>query len=475
MARRYRTKKLNAARSGLLSALTARAAALSSGAAKPEEKPVERYAKVMRAYFKREKFTVQEKVESDRVLFLGSIAGDMQPVDSFLFRVHVDEDIVQGFYCIPSHCPEKYRGEMARYCNRLSHAVKGMKLVMDEEDGELIVEIDLPVAILTGPQAMEEIDRWLFGVPMAVLSDHVAGIYRVLGGTAAKDAFAACADDHPAWKRSGPTDVAEAEIGESVFPESDFDVFAPAMRKGARACATKNAEYSLDALNVKGDIPLDKVIAALKRKSKKSAAIHKTILLWGPPGSGKSALVKHIGAQLGAPVRVIRSSDLLDHLVGATEKKVHEIFAASQVDGSIIFIDEADALIGNRAAATQTWERSQVGQILTELDSFTGIAFVATNFCEDLDPAIMRRMSLKLELGSLTPSGKRIMFENFFHAKLSASEASRLAEIDLTPGDYRCAREKLFFTCEHATNEDCVAALEAEAARKPKKAGRLGF
>ena len=42
MARRYRTKKLNAARSGLLSALTARAAALTSGAAKPEEKPVER-------------------------------------------------------------------------------------------------------------------------------------------------------------------------------------------------------------------------------------------------------------------------------------------------------------------------------------------------------------------------------------------------------------------------------------------------
>lgn len=58
---------------------------------------------------------------------------------------------------------------------------------------------------------------------------------------------------------------------------------------------------------------------------------------------------------------------------------------------------------------------------------------------------------------------------------LSATEASRLAEIDLTPGDYRCAREMLFFTCEHAINEDRVAALEAEAARKPKKAGRLGF
>ena len=474
MSKRYRTKKLNAARAGLLSALTARAEDLESGAAKRDGNPVERYAKVIRDFFSREKFSVQEKTVEDRVLFFGSITGTMHPVDSFLFRINVEEDIVQGFYCIPSHCPEKHRVEMARYCNLLSHAVRGLKFVMDEDDGELLVEVDIPVATLIGPQAMEEIDRWLFYVPMAVLSDHVPGIYRVLGGTAAKEAFEACLGGR-AERTRGDMTADEVGIGESVIPDGCLDMPDPAPRKGAKARAEKDSEYSLEALNVRGDIPLEKVISALKRKSKNGAAIHRTILLWGPPGTGKSALVKYIGAKIGAPVRVIRSSDLLDHLVGATEKKVHEIFSAAQADGSIVFIDEADALIGNRAAATHAWERSQVGQILTELDSFTGIAFVATNFCEDLDPAVMRRMSLKLELGSLSADGKRIMFENFFHAKLTDGEAARLAEVDLTPGDYRCARERLFFTCEHATNEDRVAALEAEAARKPKKTGKLGF
>lgn len=244
---------------------------------------------------------------------------------------------------------------------------------------------------------------------------------------------------------------------------------------------TVTPDYSLDGLNVKGKMPLEKIVAAVKRfrdgtRRPDVDNPRLTILLSGVPGGGKTAFVRYLAREAGAPLKSYRASDLLSKWIGESEKHLADAFRVAKKDNAILFLDEVDSFLQGRERSEHAWEVSGVNELLQQMESFGGVMVAATNFTDHLDRAAMRRFTFKLELDYLTNDGKRVFFDRFFKTPLSAAEAARLDAIDtLTPGDFRTVKEELFYTCDEETNAARLDALEAEAAAKAGSRRKIGF
>jgi transitional endoplasmic reticulum ATPase len=120
------------------------------------------------------------------------------------------------------------------------------------------------------------------------------------------------------------------------------------------------------------------------------------ILLYGPPGCGKTLLAKAVATEAGANFISIKGPEVLTMWVGESERKVREIFRrAKQVAPSIIFFDEIDSLAPKRGLELGTRVTENiVSQILTEMsgleDMHNVVVIAATNRPDMLDSAIMR-------------------------------------------------------------------------------------
>jgi cell division protease FtsH len=123
------------------------------------------------------------------------------------------------------------------------------------------------------------------------------------------------------------------------------------------------------------------------------------ILLQGSPGNGKTLLAKALAGEAGVPFYATSGSDFVEMYVGVGAKRIRELFeVARENQPSIIFIDEIDAIGGNRDASVAsgyTEEHLQtLNQLLTEMDGFDAddnvMVIAATNRSDSLDPALLR-------------------------------------------------------------------------------------
>ena len=242
-------------------------------------------------------------------------------------------------------------------------------------------------------------------------------------------------------------------------------------------------DYSLEGLNIKSKVPLDKVVHAAKRfldaetKKNDRDAPRMNILLSGVPGSGKTEFVKYLASRLGRPLCMRKPSDLKSKWVGETEQRIAAAFREARDKGSVLFFDEVDSFLDNRESLSQGHEKSMVNEVLQQMESFGGVFVGTTNYAGLLDPAVARRFTFKLELDYLTSAGKLHFFKKFFGAELSPDEANALDRIEcLTPGDFRTVRQELYYLGEDVSNADRIAALEAEVlAKSTGKSARIGF
>lgn len=125
------------------------------------------------------------------------------------------------------------------------------------------------------------------------------------------------------------------------------------------------------------------------------------INLYGPPGTGKTMAAHAIAKRLGRKILIVNYADIESKYVGETPKNIHKAFESAQQSNSILFFDEADAILSKRVTnMTQAVDvsvnqtRSVMLMIMNEYQDF--IIF-ATNFIENFDPAFMRRISMHVK------------------------------------------------------------------------------
>ena len=245
--------------------------------------------------------------------------------------------------------------------------------------------------------------------------------------------------------------------------------------------------YCLDGLNIKADMHstlklIDRFNLTWNGQAESMAIKNMNLLLFGPPGTGKTEFAKHVARMMNRRLMVRRASDLLSCYVGETEKLIRRAFCEAEKDKSILFIDEADSMLGTREGANHSWEISFVNEMLTNMETFHGMLICSTNFKKVVDSAAMRRFNIKLEFDFLTPRGA-IAFYNLFLAvmplsPLSDNETAKIGAMSgLTPGDFKVVHQKfMLFEKDEVSHEKLIDALEGElCARNEHHGKKIGF
>ena len=205
------------------------------------------------------------------------------------------------------------------------------------------------------------------------------------------------------------------------------------------------------------------------------------ILMVGIPGSGKTSFAHHVARTLGRKLIVRRASDLVSKWVGETERLIAAAFRDAQETGSVLLIDEFDQFVQDRSRAQQSWQVSQVAELLIALEEFQGIFLASSNFIEGADSAIHRRFDLHVTFHALRSAQAVELLQahlrNVGLPEAGPEEINRLSRLTvLTPGDYATvARQNRFNPL--TTPDAWVGALEAECRHKPNPRTRpaIGF
>ncbi|WP_190394219.1 AAA family ATPase [Nocardiopsis quinghaiensis] len=134
------------------------------------------------------------------------------------------------------------------------------------------------------------------------------------------------------------------------------------------------------------------------------------LLLYGPPGCGKTFLARGVAGEMGADFLTVSLADVLDRYIGNSERNIQALFQrAREYSPCVVFLDELDA-IGGRRNKVGPYLRNVVTQLLTELDSVAedneGVFLLAaTNHPWDVDPALRRPGRLDRMLFVPPPDG----------------------------------------------------------------------
>jgi AAA+ superfamily predicted ATPase len=120
------------------------------------------------------------------------------------------------------------------------------------------------------------------------------------------------------------------------------------------------------------------------------------LLLYGPPGCGKTFIAKAVAGEMGAKFISLSIVDVLNMYVGNSEQNLHQIFETARRNApSVLFLDEIDALGHKRSSVNSSTMRTLGNQLLAELDGVDGnndgvFVLAATNAPWDVDPALRR-------------------------------------------------------------------------------------
>lgn len=145
--------------------------------------------------------------------------------------------------------------------------------------------------------------------------------------------------------------------------------------------------------------------------SEKGLNPYKGVLLYGPPGSGKTLLARAIAAETGAPIFVVKPADIKSKWVNQSEENIKTLFAQaakaaedSETGIAFIFLDEVETIVPERTSSIHESHNSLTNAILQEMDGFEKrnniVVICGTNNPKLIDPAFLRsgRMDVKIKI-----------------------------------------------------------------------------
>ena len=204
------------------------------------------------------------------------------------------------------------------------------------------------------------------------------------------------------------------------------------------------------------------------------------LCFYGVPGTGKSAFGKYLAEQLDRPFLLKKGSDLISMWVGETEKNIASAFKEAKDEGAVLVFDEVDSFLQDRRTAKQSWEVTQVNEMLVQMENYDGIFIATTNLMEGLDQASLRRFDMKLEFNYLKrDQALQLFLDEAKQLKLRKPSTKVQDELcrlsNLAPGDFAAVkRQHRFSPISNAM--DFVERLKEECAvKESNQVKKMGF
>ena len=154
-----------------------------------------------------------------------------------------------------------------------------------------------------------------------------------------------------------------------------------------------------------------------------------SVLLSGPPGTGKTMIAGLLARELGLDLYQVDLSRVVSKYIGETEKQLAALFEAAESGHAILLFDEADSLFGKRTEVKSSNDRYanlEVNYLLQRMEAFSGISILTTNHETAIDTAFQRRLALHVRVPMPEEEQREMLWSSVFPAR-----ACREADLDL--------------------------------------------
>ncbi len=165
-------------------------------------------------------------------------------------------------------------------------------------------------------------------------------------------------------------------------------------------------------------------------------------LFAGPSGTGKTLAAEVLAHELRLDLYRIDLSGVVSKYIGETEKNLRRVFDAAEEGGAVLFFDEADALFGKRSEVKDSHDRYaniEVNYLLQRMESYRGVAILATNLKGSLDSAFLRRIRFVVTFPVPDAEQRAEIWRRVFpaNAPVEGIDPERLALLNVTGGNIR--------------------------------------
>ena len=173
--------------------------------------------------------------------------------------------------------------------------------------------------------------------------------------------------------------------------------------------------------------------------AKRTRGLSINALFAGESGTGKTMAAEVIANDLRLNLFRIDLSAVVSKYIGETEKNLRRLFDAAEDGGAILFFDEADALFGKRSEVKDSHDRYaniEINYLLQRIESYHGLAILATNMKSSLDQAFMRRIRFIVEFAPHGHAERKAIWQKIFppQTRTVGLDYQRLANLNLNGG-----------------------------------------
>lgn len=205
-------------------------------------------------------------------------------------------------------------------------------------------------------------------------------------------------------------------------------------------------------------------------------------LFAGPSGTGKTMAAEVLAHELELDLYRVDLASVVDKYIGETEKNLGRIFDEAEGVSGVLLFDEADALFGRRSEVKDSHDRYaniEVAYLLQRMESFDGVAILATNLRANLDEAFTRRLDIIVDFPLPDETARRQIWQCSLSSAVPQADDIDFGKLarafDISGGDIRNVCLAAAYTAAVEGRALGMADVLQATEREYRKLGRLGF
>ncbi|GAA1519872.1 ATP-binding protein [Kribbella lupini] len=313
-----------------------------------------------------------------------------------------------------------------------------------------------------------DLDPEILASHLALGPGQVRNVFRTAAASALLAGTAITADDLRRGVRAQNAAGLE-RLARRIEPEVGWDdlVLAPAVRRALQGLAARARHR-------------DTVLTDWRMRRGGGRGRGVTALFAGDSGTGKTMSAEVIATELGLDLYTVNLATVVDKYVGETEKNLERIFSEAGGVNAVLFFDEADAIFGKRSDVRDAHDRYaniESAYLLQRLESFDGLAILATNLRANIDDAFTRRLDAIIDFPAPTPDLRLRLWQQCLAPPLPLGDDLELEfcaeSFELAGGNIRSASVSAAYLAAESGQPVRMADLIMAVGQEYRKLGRL--